>query len=196
MVGHRGRRGAAGRPPRASIASIAFIADIEAAPVRRLLRETEEAIAAGAREVRLLMSSHGGNLYWGFTLYNHLRSLPVRLTTVNVGFVNSMAVPVYCAGQVRLSAPHAKFLLHQPALYPEPRGVRWTPDRIRERLESVSVDAENIARIIAAASRRPSRRVRGDLERRLALDAPAARAYGLVHRVTRRYQAPRRVLLT
>jgi ATP-dependent Clp protease protease subunit len=190
------RRSPASRPPQGKVASITFIADIEATPVRRLLRETENAVAAGARELRLLLSSHGGNLYWGFTLYNHLRSLPVRLTTVNVGFVGSMAVPVYCAGHVRWSAPHAKFQLHQPAAYPEPRNVRQTPNRIRERLDSISIDAENIARIIATASRRPPRRVRDDMERRLALDAPAARAYGLVHRVTQRYQAPRRVLLT
>src|SRR5207237_152669 len=108
-----GRRRATVRPPPAGkVAAIEFFADIEAVPARRLLRATARAVADGAREIRLLMSSHGGNLYWGFTLHNHLRALPVRLTTVNMGFVASMAVPLYCAGERRLCAPQARFMLH------------------------------------------------------------------------------------
>lgn len=196
MAGH-GEPRSPTRPPRpAKVAAIKFIADVEAGPVRRLLRETERAVAGGAREIRLLMSSHGGNLYWGFTLYNHLRSLPVALTTVNVGFVNSMAVPIYCAGGRRLCAPHAKFQFHQPALYPFPRSLQLTEDRIRERLESIHVDAANVAGIIARATQRPRARVHRDLERSLVLNAAQARRYGLVHRVSRTIEAPAPVLLT
>lgn len=171
------------------VAVLRLLGDIEERPVRRLISALDRAVADGAREVCLSISSQGGNVHWGLTLHNVLRALPVPVTTVNAGFANSMAAAVYCAGDRRLCAPEAKFLLHPAAAYPDVASGGISTGRLRERLRSLEVDCGNLAAIVARATGRPRRRVLQDLEERLALDARAACAYGLAHRVSRRLPA-------
>src|SRR5437773_2398321 len=64
-----------------------------------------------------LFSSGGGLVDSGVTLYNYLRSLPVKVTMHNVGSIDSIANAVFLAAEVRLATPASAFLLH---------GITWT----------------------------------------------------------------------
>ncbi|WP_288477200.1 ATP-dependent Clp protease proteolytic subunit [uncultured Pseudomonas sp.] len=71
------------------------------------------AVTSGkASKLQIHISTDGGSTSHGFALYNFLRSLPVPVTTVNMGSVESMGVVLYLAGAVRIAAPHSRFLLH------------------------------------------------------------------------------------
>ncbi|HWJ94506.1 MAG TPA: ATP-dependent Clp protease proteolytic subunit, partial [Telluria sp.] len=54
-----------------------------------------QALQSGASEIELHMSTEGGNMTAGFALYFFLKSLPLPLTTHNIGSVESVGVPIF-----------------------------------------------------------------------------------------------------
>jgi len=65
------------------------------------------------------MSSSGGMVEEGMSLYGFIRSLPVPITIHNIGCIDSIALAVYLAGSKRLANPDATFLLHD-FYFPQP----------------------------------------------------------------------------
>jgi ATP-dependent protease ClpP protease subunit len=66
----------------------------------------------GAREIQILFSSSGGAVDEGFSLYNFLRALPVRLTMHCIGYADSIAIAVFLAGEQRFCCPDSTFMFH------------------------------------------------------------------------------------
>ena len=66
----------------------------------------------------LLLSSPGGSVDYGITLYNFLRALPCVVVTHNTGSIESVANIIFLAGEWRFACPASRFLLH---------GVFWQP---------------------------------------------------------------------
>ena len=64
------------------------------------------------KSLTILLSSEGGDLNTGFTAYNFFRALPVPVTMINMGTVESIAVPVYLSADTRLALDNSRFLLH------------------------------------------------------------------------------------
>jgi ATP-dependent Clp protease protease subunit len=60
----------------------------------------------------LFMNSVGGNLDDGLALFGFLRSLPVEVTTINVGLIASIAIAPFLAGKKRIALPNARFHFH------------------------------------------------------------------------------------
>ena len=60
----------------------------------------------------LLMNSLGGAIDDGFALFGFLRSLPIELTTVNVGMIASIAIAPFLAGKIRIALPETRFHFH------------------------------------------------------------------------------------
>jgi len=60
----------------------------------------------------LLMSSPGGNIEDGFSLYNLLRALPTELITVNMGQIASIASVPFLAGSRRYACENSYFHFH------------------------------------------------------------------------------------
>jgi ATP-dependent protease ClpP protease subunit len=68
------------------------------------------------------MSSSGGLVDEGMSLYGFIRSLPVGIAIHNIGSIDSIALAVYLAGSRRLVNPEATFLMHD-FYYPQPIAV-------------------------------------------------------------------------
>jgi ATP-dependent protease ClpP protease subunit len=100
----------------------------------------------GAKHVSIYISSEGGDLCPGFTAYNFIRGLPVPVTVVNMGTVESIAVLMYLAADERLCVTNGRFLLHS---------FHWgfgnSPikdhSRLCEHALSLDIDAERYAKI-------------------------------------------------
>lgn len=60
----------------------------------------------------LFMNSVGGPLDDGIALFGFLRSLPIELTTINVGLIASIAIAPFLAGKKRVALPHSTFHFH------------------------------------------------------------------------------------
>jgi ATP-dependent Clp protease protease subunit len=60
----------------------------------------------------LFMNSTGGPLDDGLSLFGFLRSLPIEVTTVNVGLIASIAIAPFLAGKKRIALPNSRFHFH------------------------------------------------------------------------------------
>jgi ATP-dependent Clp protease, protease subunit len=95
--------------------AIEFIADVSYKNISKLFSLIEREIDKGINDFILFISSHGGDTYVGLRSYNQLKLLSkkVKLTTYNLGFVESAAMNLYCAGEHRFAIPNSWFLFHQ-----------------------------------------------------------------------------------
>jgi len=163
-------------------AYIKFFAGVDQASVNALMNAVEQKIGQGVNEIVLLLSSPGGSVFHGLSAYNFLKGVPARLVTHNFGSVDSMSVVLFCAGDRRLSVPHARFLLHAVhATFPQPASLE--EQQLEERLKGLRIDIENIAGVIAATTGRPEEQVTQDMLNRTTLNPEQAVEYGLVHEI-------------
>ena len=147
-----------------------------------LLQIVDKKIKEKCERINLMISSPGGSVFHGISLYNFLKGAPVEIYTYNFGSVDSIGVVLFCAGDKRFSVPHARFLIH---------GVRFNisgnasldEKQIEENLKSLRIDQQNIARIIADTIQKPLHKIEEDMNNRTTLNATEAKDYGLVHEI-------------
>lgn len=163
-------------------AYVKFFAGVDQASVNALMGAVEQKLAQGATEIVLLISSPGGSVFHGLSAYNFLRGIPAQVVTHNFGSVDSMGVVLLCAGDRRLSVPHARFLLHAVhANFPQPASLE--EQQLEERLKGLRIDIENIAGVIAATTGRSEEQVTKDMLNRTTLNPEQAVQYGLIHEI-------------
>src|SRR5437763_1170116 len=97
-------------PPRP--VSLVFVGPIQNPAVKNLRNACCGLVSNGTKEIQILFSSTGGAVDEGFALYNFLRALPVKLTMHAIGYVDSMAMTVFLAGEKRYCTPDSTFLFH------------------------------------------------------------------------------------
>jgi ATP-dependent protease ClpP protease subunit len=76
---------------------------------------SQDAANAGKRKFNklcLFISSSGGSLDDGVSLFGFMRSLPLEITTINTGLIASIAILPFLAGKVRIATPHSRFHFH------------------------------------------------------------------------------------
>jgi ATP-dependent protease ClpP protease subunit len=134
------------KPP----AFISFSAEIVPKTTEALLATVAQLVNQGHKEIHLLLSTPGGSVMHGITIYNVLRGLPVKLVTHNVGNVDSIGTVVYLAGQERYACAQSTFMLHGVA-FQAPGPIQLFERNLSERLASVKADQ---ARIMAVYSER------------------------------------------
>jgi len=94
---------------------INFFDAINPITVNKFIRFTVDAINQhNPTEIYYFISSNGGDVDSGFTLYNFLISLQniITVTIHNTGTIDSIANVIFVAGQKRYAAPNASFLYH------------------------------------------------------------------------------------
>ena len=111
-----------------------------------------QALQSGATELELHMSTEGGNMTAGFALYFFLKSLPLPLTTHNVGSVESVGVVIFLAGSKRYACPRTRFLVH-PLHWGFGNLVAADHSRVSEWRECLDFDAERYVSIFEEATK-------------------------------------------
>ncbi len=91
---------------------IKFFAPVVPETVAALMQVVDGKIKQGATRLGLLISTPGGDVFQGLSVYNYLKGIPLEIVTHNFGSADSIGVVLFCAGSRRLSVPHARFLLH------------------------------------------------------------------------------------
>jgi ATP-dependent Clp protease protease subunit len=132
--------------------------------------------------VHLLLSSPGGSVMHGITVYNMLRGLPFELITHNVGNVNSIANALFLAGDVRRACPHSTFMFHGVG-FNAPQNMRFEEKLLRERLGGIEADQKRIAAIIAERSSLDDARIGELFLEAQTKDAQWALDAGIVHEI-------------
>ncbi|MBN2027529.1 MAG: ATP-dependent Clp protease proteolytic subunit [Actinobacteria bacterium] len=158
---------------------IRFFAPVLNETINALLHEIDERMKQGVRDFTILVSSPGGSVHFGLSAYNYLKGIPAEIVTHNFGSVDSIGLVLFCGGDVRYSVPQASFLLH--GVSSGFRNENLDEKDLDERLDSMRIDSENIARIIAANSVLEVDEVEKAMFERTTLDAEQAREWGIIH---------------
>ncbi|MGI0045964.1 MAG: ATP-dependent Clp protease proteolytic subunit [Nitrosotalea sp.] len=149
--------------------------------INLLMTTIDNKMKEGVRDFVLLLSSHGGDTAAGLTGYNYLKGLPVKITTCNIGTVSSIAVVLYCAGNRRISVPHAKFLIHEPYWsFKESNLDECEIDEISKRL---SIYKQNVAKVIAKSTGKTVLEVLESMHQRTTFTPEEALSWGLTHEI-------------
>lgn len=93
-----------------------FTGPVTMESAQNLLKVLNDSVKKNIARIHLLISSPGGDVNFGITLYNYIKSLPVEIYTYNIGIVDSIAIILYCSGSKRFCDKNARFLLHNEKL--------------------------------------------------------------------------------
>lgn len=161
---------------------IRFMAPVLPATIDHLMKVIDKKIHEKYERLNLLLSSPGGSVFHGLSVYNFLKGAPIETYTYNFGSVDSIGVVIYCAGKKRFCVPHARFLIHGVKMNFQ-RPASFDEFQIHEHLKSVQIDQKNIARVIADNTGKGSDVIEKDMHDRKTLNPHEAKDYGLVNEI-------------
>jgi ATP-dependent Clp protease protease subunit len=102
----------------------------------------------GATKLTIAISSPGGNVVSGVTMYNSLISMPYEIVTHNIGNVDSIAVVIFLAGARRLANPASTFMFHG-AGFDGNANERLEESNLRAKLDTLIANHKTISEIIS-----------------------------------------------
>lgn len=79
---------------------------------QQLLQVITSNLTPDINHIYLLLNTPGGSVNLGIVIYNFLKSLPIRLTTHNIGQVDSIGNVIFVAGSERFATSNSTFLFH------------------------------------------------------------------------------------
>ena len=169
---------AASRPP----AYISFSADVNITTAEQLQAVAANVVSQGHPEMHLLLSTPGGAVQYGITIYNFLRSLPIKVVTHNLGNVDSIGLVIFLAGEERYACPHTTFMLHGVALQVGSPTSLFERN-IKDSLSRLGADQERIKGIYADRAGIPMDETESLFLKETTISAEDAQARGIVHEV-------------
>ena len=162
-----------------------------------LLRIVNAQVQAHVPAITILLSSTGGDTSSAFAAYNLLRHLPIEVTMVNVGNVDSAAVVLFCAGKNRYSlpGPATRFLIHSNALtlaQAMPMDLFFLDNQLQQvkSLNQMMVEA------LKSVTNKPSSEIERAVASQLILTPEQAKDWGLVQQIRSDPLEPGTVLLS
>ena len=169
---------------------MSFSGEINQQTTEALLGICADLANKGVDTVYLLLSTPGGSVLNGITMFNVLRSMPFKLVTHNVGAVNSIGNVIFLAGDERYTVPNATFMFHGVG-FDVKQPMRFEEKLLRERLDGIEADQRKIATIIRDRADFPDDEEIASLFLQAATKDPAyALERGIVHDI-REIQIPK-----
>jgi len=163
-------------------AYIKFYAQVNQNTAIQLQSIIEQLLLQGMKSLHLLLSTPGGSVHDGISIYNLLKGLHIKINTYNFGSVDSIGLFIFCAGENRYSVPHARFLFHPvtmqvniPQMFDEPL--------IEEKLKLLKADQTNILKVISTTINKSVEEVQKLIHDRVALEPEEALKLRLVTKI-------------
>ena len=130
--------------------------------------------------ITLYISSPGGHVESGDTIFDIIRYIKPVVRTVGTGWVGSIATHIYLAAdkENRFCLPNTRFLIHQPA-----GGFGGAASDIEIHAREIVKTRERINSIIAERTGQSLDRVTEDTDRDYWMSAEESVEYGLVGKI-------------
>lgn len=163
--------------------TIKFFSPVNMESASALMQVIDQAIKEGISQITLLLSTPGGDVAAGISLYNYLKGIPIeKIITHNFGSVDSIGVVVFCAGSERFSSPQARFIIHGIQInFNQPTSLEES--QLAEKLDGMKMDIENISKIIAKNTNKDSKDVETAMQNKIVLNPEAAKEWGLIGKI-------------
>jgi ATP-dependent Clp protease, protease subunit len=129
---------------------ISFSAEINVQTTENLIAVLANQANAGVEHVYLMLSTPGGAVMNGLNLYNVMRAMPFKITTHNVGNVDSIGNAVFLAGEERFACAHSTFMFHGVGY--DVQNMRLEQKNLQESLDALLRDQERIGSILQERS--------------------------------------------
>lgn len=129
---------------------VSFSAEINVTTTEHLIAVLAKLANDGETEVYLLLSTPGGNVMNGMNVYNVMRAMPYKITTHNVGNVDSIGNAIFLAGEERFACPHSTFMFHGVGF--DIQNLRLEQKNLQESLDALLRDQERIGNILRERS--------------------------------------------
>lgn len=163
---------------------VSFSADINAQTTESLIATMANCANNPAVEiVHLLLSTPGGSVMHGMTLYNMLRAMPFHLVTHNVGNVDSIGNAVFLAGEERYTCPHSTFMFHGAGFDQYNGAPRLDEKYLAELTGNLLADQSRIASVIEERTNLETADIEPLFREAQTKDAAYAVSVGIVHEV-------------
>ena len=147
-----------------AIAYINFHAPINQLTAQQLMATCGQLLMKGTTEIYLMLSTPGGRVDSGLTLYNFLMSIPCDLTTHNMGNINSIGNAIFLAGKTRKACTHSTFMFHGVGV--DIQNQHFEEKNFRGCLNSIFADQKRIGDIISERTLIPGARPGNSSEKR------------------------------
>jgi ATP-dependent Clp protease protease subunit len=130
--------------------------------------------------IQMYINSPGGQVYSGMAIYDTMRMIPNKISTVAVGVAASFGTVLLAAGSKgqRYALPHATIHMHQPL-----GGAQGQASDIEIQAKEILRLKERINVILAEATGQDVETIINDTERDFYMSAQDAVEYGLVDKV-------------
>lgn len=150
------------------------VANLVVAQLLYLSREDPES------GIQMYINSPGGQVYSGMAIYDTMRMIPNKISTVAVGVAASFGTVLLAAGSKgqRYALPHATIHMHQPL-----GGAQGQASDIEIQAKEILRLKERINQILSEATGQNVETIIKDTERDFYMSAEEAVEYGLVDKV-------------
>ena len=150
------------------------VANLVVAQLLYLSREDPES------GIQMYINSPGGQVYSGMAIYDTMRMIPNKISTVAVGVAASFGTVLLAAGEKgqRYALPHATIHMHQPL-----GGAQGQASDIEIQAKEILRLKERLNKILSVATGQDIETIIHDTERDFYMSAQAAVEYGLVDKV-------------
>jgi ATP-dependent Clp protease protease subunit len=131
-------------------------------------------------DIQMYINSPGGQIYAGLAIYDTMKMIPNKISTVAVGVTASFGTVLLAAGTKgkRYALPHATIHMHQPL-----GGAEGQASDIEIQAREILRLKARLTEILAESTGQPMDAISRDTDRNFYMDAQAAVAYGLVDQV-------------
>lgn len=150
------------------------VANLVVAQLLYLSREDPES------GIQMYINSPGGQVYSGMAIYDTMRMIPNKISTVAVGVAASFGTVLLAAGTKgqRYALPHATIHMHQPL-----GGAQGQASDIEIQAKEILRLKERINAILSEATGQSVEKIIDDTNRDFYMSAQDAVDYGLVDKV-------------
>ena len=162
---------------------VIFSAEISPQTSESLIGVMANCATQGVKTVYLSISTPGGDVTQGITLYNLLRGMPFELITHNAGNVDSIGNAVFLAGNKRYACPHSTFMFHGVGFSMNNQNVRLEQKNLQEMLDNVFSNHARIGTILKERTQLTDAAIPELFREAQTKDAAFAASCGIVHDV-------------
>lgn len=133
------------------------------------------------KDVHIYINSPGGSVSAGLAIYDTMRHIRPRVSTICVGQAASMGAFLLAGGEpgLRYALPNSRIMIHQPLI----GGLAGQATDVEIHARELLRTKEKLARILSENTGQPYDQVAADTERDYFMSATEAKEYGLVDAV-------------
>ena len=134
----------------------------------------------GKKDINLYINSPGGSVTAGLAIYDTMQFLTCDVTTYCLGMAASMGAVLLAAGTKgkRFALPNSDIMIHQVS-----GGAQGQASDVERTVEYMFKLKKRLIRILSQHTGKPEDQVLHDSDRDYYMNAPEAKAYGLVDEV-------------